>query len=64
MLSGASVRRVDVVDSPETNNGLIMLTLGTGEVSLFKPCGHGALSEAAAYHLDRLVRVSNTPTPL
>jgi hypothetical protein len=42
-------------------NGLIMLTLDTGEISLFKPCGLPAVSEAAAYHLDRLVGFLRTP---
>lgn len=56
-----SVDSFDRGPRAEVNNGLVMLTLETGEVSLFKPCGLGAMSEAAAYHVDRLVGFQRTP---
>lgn len=85
VLSGAALRRIDLVDPPEINNGLIMLTLvrannragtasqptitcrrrrhffsqDTGEVSLFKACGVGAMSEAAGRRRRRPAPVSS-----
>jgi hypothetical protein len=44
-------------DQPTSHNGAVTVTLDTGEVGIFKACGVGALSEVAAYHIDRLVGV-------
>jgi hypothetical protein len=48
-------------DQPTARNGAVTVTLDTGEVGIFKPCGVGALSEVAAYHIDRLVGFFRAP---
>jgi hypothetical protein len=48
-------------DQPTSHNGAVTVTLDTGEVGIFKACGVGALSEVAAYHIDRLVGFFRAP---
>lgn len=61
VLNTNTPRSVVTADVPATRNGAVTLALDTGQVGIFKACGAGALSEVAAYHVDRLFGFFRAP---
>ena len=61
MLNTVPPHIVVSIDAPTRNNGVVTLSLDSGEVAMFKACGVGALAETAAYHVDRLVGFFRAP---